>query len=79
MDFYSCKTICILGVICILWVLAGSEERRSDFEPFAVMDKTSSVVQGKPAMTFAVPSLLDDYCKWKKNTKPTLFSFKKST
>ncbi|XP_041792343.1 cell division cycle protein 20 homolog B-like [Chelmon rostratus] len=40
---------------------AVSDERRTDLQPFAVLDKTSVSLQGKPLMKLAAPSLLNDY------------------
>ncbi|XP_044051415.1 cell division cycle protein 20 homolog B-like isoform X2 [Siniperca chuatsi] len=40
---------------------AGSDERRHDLQPFAVLDKASVSLQGKSVMKMAAPSLLNDY------------------
>lgn len=45
-------------------VLAGSKEKTCDLKPFALLNKTSTEVQdGKSAVSFSAPTLLDDYCK----------------
>lgn len=52
--------ICVFGVTVSI---AGSDERRRDLKPFAVLDKTTASLRGKSVMTLAAPSLLDDFCK----------------
>ncbi|XP_070820005.1 cell division cycle protein 20 homolog B-like [Chaetodon trifascialis] len=41
--------------------LQGSDGRRLDLQPFAVLDKASASLQGKLEMKLAAPSLLNDY------------------
>ncbi|KAM8761305.1 cell division cycle protein 20 homolog B-like [Acanthopagrus schlegelii] len=40
---------------------AGSDDRREDLQPFALLDEASVSPQGQPAMKLAAPSLLNDY------------------
>ncbi|XP_070761209.1 cell division cycle protein 20 homolog B-like [Enoplosus armatus] len=39
----------------------GSDERKHDLQPFAVLDKASVGLQGKSVMKLAAPSLLNDF------------------
>lgn len=45
--------------------LAGSKEKTCNLKPFALLNKTSTteLQEGKSAVSFSVPALLDDYCK----------------